>query len=195
MSGSWAGLVPQEEPEGESGAALLALKANLGELASQVQWISGVRTPPPRLATYGGGVIPTLRSDGEDAAEHLFAAKLRSTADPVLAMAQTFFNAIGEQLDLDNPTNGAWRVLLQPIGAPNVRANLCDTGEGYAQVLPVLVALARACVGGGPRLLCLEQPELHLHTRAQLALAKVLIESAHTRARRASWWRRTPKCS
>jgi predicted ATPase len=40
----------------------------------------------------------------------------------------------------------------------------------------VLVALARAR-HDGPRLLCLEQPELHLHTRAQAQLAKVLVDT------------------
>jgi predicted ATPase len=109
--------------------------------------------------------------------DHLIAAQLRSTADPLLEATRKFFAAVGEQLILDNPMDGAWRVMLHPTGAPRGRVNLCDTGEGYAQVLPVLVALARARAGG-PRLLCLEQPELHLHTRAQAELARVLVESA-----------------
>jgi predicted ATPase len=68
--------------------------------------------------------------------------------------------------------------MLHPHHAPpEVRINLCDTGEGYSQVLPVLLALARAA-HGGPNLLCLEQPELHLHTRAQAQLAKVLVSTA-----------------
>src|SRR3990167_1934529 len=70
-----------------------------------------------------------------------------------------------------------WRVLLHPPGAPQARVELCDTGEGYSQVLPVLVALARAQTCG-PRLVCLEQPELHLHTRAQAELAKQLVATA-----------------
>lgn len=174
----WSGLVPQgDEGDAESTAALQTLQAGIHELSSQVQWVSGLRVRPPRLATYGGGAPPTLRSDGENAVDHLIEAQLQSTADPLLEATQSFFAAVGEQLVLDNPMEGAWRVMLQPIGATRLRVNLCDTGEGYAQVLPVLVALARARVGG-PRLLCLEQPELHLHTRAQAELAKVLVQAA-----------------
>lgn len=176
--GRWAGLLPHRAaPEGESGKGLRALKAVLDQLASQVQWVSGVRVRPPRLATYGGGASPTLRPDGGNTVDHLIAAQLRSMVDPLLDGTRKFFAAVGEQLVLDNPMEGAWRVMLHPTGAPRVRVNLCDTGEGYAQVLPVLVALARARAGG-PRLLCLEQPELHLHTRAQAELARVLVESA-----------------
>lgn len=177
----WAGLVPRSSANENPGSDLQLLKEGLQQLASQVQWISGLRVRPPRLATYGGGAPPTLRPDGSDAVDHLIAAQLRSSVDPLLEATRSFFAAIGEQLVLDNPLEGAWRVLLHPSGAPRVRVNLCDTGEGYAQVLPVLVALARARVGG-PRLLCLEQPELHLHTRAQAELAKLLVESARDAA-------------
>ncbi len=53
--------------------------------------------------------------------------------------------------------------------------NIADVGIGTSQVLPVLVALLIAEPG---RLVYLEQPELHLHPRAQVRLADVLVESA-----------------
>lgn len=161
---------------------LAPLKTALSQLASQVQWINGVRVRPPRVISYGGGTSPTLCSDGCDAVNHLIAAQLRSMADPVLEATQSFFSALGENLVLDNPTEGVWRLLLHPTNTPRVRVNLCDTGEGYTQILPVLVALARARTGG-PRILCLEQPELHLHTRAQAELSKLLVESANDPAK------------
>jgi predicted ATPase len=153
------------------------LKNSLRRLLDNVQWIGGLRVRPPRLANYGGGNSPMLRSDGSNAVSHLIAAQLRSVNDPVLDAVGQFFSALGETLVLDNPMDGAWRIMLRPNHAPDVKVNLCDTGEGYSQVLPVLVALARARFGG-PRLLCLEQPELHLHTRAQAELAKILVATA-----------------
>ena len=177
MEIQWPGLIPKDDANEESSTDLNAIKAELATLSAGVQWISGVRVRPPRVATYGGGAPPTLRADGSDAVDHLIAAQLQSTAAPLLEATRSFFAALGEQLVLDNPTEGVWRVLLHPTGAPQVRVNLCDTGEGYAQVLPVLVALARACLGG-PRILCLEQPELHLHTRAQAELSKQLVAAA-----------------
>ena len=53
--------------------------------------------------------------------------------------------------------------------------NIADVGFGLSQVLPVLVAVIAAEPG---RLVYLEQPELHLHPRAQVALALVLADAA-----------------
>lgn len=53
--------------------------------------------------------------------------------------------------------------------------NIADVGFGVSQVLPVVVALAAPQPG---RLVYLEQPELHLHPRAQAALAEVLADAA-----------------
>ena len=64
--------------------------------------------------------------------------------------------------------------LPQPRAADDL-VNIADVGFGVSQVLPVLVALLIAEPG---RLVYLEQPELHLHPRAQYALAKILAASA-----------------
>lgn len=173
----WAGLLPQSRRDDLMPSQLQLLRKNLQVLRDDVQWISGVRTRPPRLVTYGGRVSGTLSPDGSDAVDHLISAQLRSSVDPVLEVVKSFFSEMGEQLSLDSPMDGVWRILLHPPGGPQCRVELCDTGEGYSQVLPMLVALARA-QNGGPRLLCLEQPELHLHTRAQAALAKQLVATA-----------------
>lgn len=53
--------------------------------------------------------------------------------------------------------------------------SIADAGFGVSQVLPVLVALIAAEPG---RLVYIEQPELHLHPRAQVALAQVLADAA-----------------
>ena len=53
--------------------------------------------------------------------------------------------------------------------------SIADVGFGVSQVLPVLVALLVAEPG---QLVYLEQPELHLHPRAQYALAKILADTA-----------------
>ena len=54
--------------------------------------------------------------------------------------------------------------------------NITDVGLGVSQVLPVLVALIAADPG---RLVYVEQPELHLHPNAQVALAHVLVDAAN----------------
>ena len=176
-TGNWAGLLPVNESELPLSMEKSLLRKYLQELQADVQWISGIRTRPARVITYGGGTTSMIHSNGADAVHHLIAAQLRSTSDPLLVATNAFFSALGEQLVLDNPIDGVWRILVQPSNSPNVRVDLCDTGEGYSQVLPVLVALARARISG-PRLLCLEQPELHLHTKAQMELATQLVLAA-----------------
>ena len=53
--------------------------------------------------------------------------------------------------------------------------SIADVGIGVSQVLPVLVALIGAQPG---QLVYIEQPEMHLHPRAQVALAQVLADAA-----------------
>ena len=53
--------------------------------------------------------------------------------------------------------------------------SIADVGFGVSQVLPVLVALIVAKPG---QLVYLDEPELHLHPRAQVALAQVLAAAA-----------------
>lgn len=60
-------------------------------------------------------------------------------------------------------------------GARDV-VNIADVGFGVSQSLPVLVALLVAELG---QLVYLEQPEIHLHPRAQVALAQALANAAN----------------
>ena len=76
---------------------------------------------------------------------------------------------------------GDTRIELQVGRLPDDRTaetdmvSIADVGFGVSQVLPVLVALIVAEPG---QLIYLEQPELHLHPRAQVALAQVLAAAA-----------------
>jgi predicted ATPase len=54
--------------------------------------------------------------------------------------------------------------------------SIADVGLGVSQILPVLVALHAAKPG---QIVYLEQPEIHLHPRAQMALAEVLAAAAN----------------
>jgi predicted ATPase len=53
--------------------------------------------------------------------------------------------------------------------------NIADVGIGVSHILPVLVALRAADEG---RLVYLEEPEIHLHPRAQTKLANILAGAA-----------------
>ncbi len=62
------------------------------------------------------------------------------------------------------------------VFSPGGMVNIADVGLGVSQVLPVLVALLVARPG---QLVYLEQPEIHLHPRAQVALANILADAAN----------------
>lgn len=53
--------------------------------------------------------------------------------------------------------------------------NIADVGIGVSQILPVVVALVAA---EPDQMVYIEQPELHLHPRAQVALADLLARAA-----------------
>lgn len=58
--------------------------------------------------------------------------------------------------------------------------SIADVGFGASQALPVVVALRAA---GRDQLVHIEQPELHLHPNAQVAMASLLIAAANRGAR------------
>ncbi|MBF0603919.1 MAG: DUF3696 domain-containing protein [Nitrospirae bacterium] len=70
-----------------------------------------------------------------------------------------------------------YEVKLQVRGS-NAWVDLPDVGFGISQVLPVLVECYYAPAGA---IILMEQPEIHLHPRAQSALADVLIDVIQSR--------------
>lgn len=65
-------------------------------------------------------------------------------------------------------------------GQPDDLVNVADVGLGASQALPVVVALRAAAPH---QMVHIEQPELHLHPNAQVAMADLLIAAARRRAR------------
>ena len=67
------------------------------------------------------------------------------------------------------------RVRSSPGSREDDLVNIADVGYGVSQVLPVVVALLVASPG---QLVYVEQPEIHLHPRAQTALAEIIADAA-----------------
>src|SRR5260370_28522807 len=67
------------------------------------------------------------------------------------------------------------RLLRNDKGSIEDMVSIADVGFGVSQTLPVVVALHAANSG---QLVYLEQPEIHLHPRAQTMLAEVLADAA-----------------
>jgi predicted ATPase len=76
-----------------------------------------------------------------------------------------------------NDTQVELLVNRYPYHSQNIQddmVNVADVGLGVSQALPVIVALHAANRG---QLVYLEQPEIHLHPRAQSAMAEVLASA------------------
>jgi predicted ATPase len=67
------------------------------------------------------------------------------------------------------------RLMHSDKGGAKDLVNIADVGFGVSQTLPVLVALLIAEPG---QLVYIEQPEIHLHPRAQYSMAQLLSEAA-----------------
>lgn len=67
------------------------------------------------------------------------------------------------------------------IGIGGTATNLVDVGYGVSQILPILVECLRA---EPERLFLLQQPEVHLHPRAQAELASFLALLVHDQRKR-----------
>jgi hypothetical protein len=61
-----------------------------------------------------------------------------------------------------------------PTSKKQDMVSIADVGFGVSQTLPILVALLAA---SPEQLVYIEQPEIHLHPRAQVAMAEILLEA------------------
>lgn len=143
--------------------------------------------------------LPGLRGGPErnypvTAVEATFPGAFQNYTASVIAQWQdesqtATLSQVGEYLKLLGLT---WKVKARPVNDAQVEllvgrlpkptrggahdlVNIADVGLGVSQILPVVVALTVAEPG---QVVYLEQPEIHLHPRAQHLLAQVLADAA-----------------
>jgi hypothetical protein len=73
-------------------------------------------------------------------------------------------------------------ILVKRANETSSWVNLVDVGFGYSEVLPLAAALWTSCIrwpgdAQEPRLIAIEQPELHLHPAHQARLARMFVEA------------------
>jgi hypothetical protein len=68
-----------------------------------------------------------------------------------------------------------FQILVTVAGRP---ANLMDVGYGVSQALPVIV---QSALSNAPRVILMQQPEVHLHPKAQAALGTFFADLVQTR--------------
>jgi predicted ATPase len=161
----------------EIGGVRLMMNSNYfaGILRSMIH-VPGVRSNPERI-------YKTAATDG-NTFTGLFDNYVASVIDRFqkqepekLAQLQSHLQKLGLtdtiQTQRLNETQLELRVGRIP-GNSTDTVNIADVGFGVSQVLPVVVALLVAQPG---QLVYIEQPEIHLHPRAQIALAEIFAEA------------------
>jgi hypothetical protein len=153
------GLIPATD-------ALDDLRSQLLPLRGKVRWLAGVRQKVPRVIEAPTQAIPSMVGDGEGSAHAVaFDSDLREDV-------ASFYENLDSPRRLEvheSPPLGRW-LSLNPKSQPLWRVHINDTGEGMAQVLPVLTQAALTAREGG--LLAVEEPESHLYPSAQRTLAR-----------------------
>lgn len=144
---------------------------------SAINWLGATRVSPNRTVKIWTDTPELINELGSGAQQNLVADW--QNGREVFDRVSLFFKERMQQQLVVLPEGREYGVYLGPIKNPNLLVNLVDCGEGIAQVFPVLVALesARFSQPHGA-VLAIEQPELHLHTDAQIALAEYLCDSA-----------------
>jgi predicted ATPase len=164
------GLVPQD-----SGVpALQALAARMESLRGRLRWLDGVRARPGRDIKRTGIVPADLAPDGSNAAAFLV------ERSDLVEDVRRFYADLNPARDLEvkEVLDLGHRITLNPKTRASFRIDLVDTGEGMAQVLPVLVAAALTAREAPSAVLAVEEPESHLHPDAQAVLARYLCDIA-----------------
>ncbi|EYF00394.1 AAA family ATPase [Chondromyces apiculatus] len=169
--------LPDEALKGPQADVLRAIAQRLKHLRTSVHWIGSMRTLPPRRSSYTGPPR-RIQPDGEGTSAMLAYDALADGA-VLKEVSDWYAHAMAHRLEIVREGAGQAEQFfpaLSPLQGEAIRIHLIDTGEGMAQVLPVIVlgALARHGKLGMSPTLGIEQPELHLHPRAHAEVASFL---------------------
>lgn len=122
---------------------------------------------PGTFDQYVASVVSSWQSDKDDRVKELGSA---------LERLGLTWKVTARQLDATQVELQVGRLSQAKRGGARDLVNIADVGFGVSQCLPVIVALLTAEPG---QLVYLEQPEIHLHPRAQVALAQLLVQAAN----------------
>jgi hypothetical protein len=180
------GLRPKSlSPETALSKKLIRLASDLPQPDQIIQWLGASRLSPPRQHRAAGSWTAPLGHDGTGTLDFLISESDGTGLGPVGKEVSAWFETnLKRRLKLE-AMGDRYDLKIEPfaeIASDLARAHVClaDAGEGLSQVLPVLVSLERAKQAGpyAPRLLCVEEPESHLHPRYHAALADAFCKAA-----------------
>jgi hypothetical protein len=161
-----------------------ALNHQHEKLFSSIYYLGPLRSKPQRSYIYPGRIPGSVGITGEDTINAMLAAKNRRLSigkkqfEEIIADKLLCMGLIEEfKLQPIARDSHIYEVKVRTKGS-NDMVDLPDVGFGVSQVLPVLVQLFYAPARS---IILMEQPEIHLHPRAQALLADVMIDAIRAR--------------
>lgn len=153
---------------GGNTAVYNVILASLEHSLREFRFMGPFRTSPKRRYDFAGKDFSDIGLEGEYAVDAIIAETLRQKSRLRNRISKWLHKSgLASELDLDRVGQDppAYSLLFR-IG--ETQANFADVGYGLSQVLPVLVQGLRTPQGA---MFVCQQPEIHLHPDAQVALA------------------------
>ncbi|XXY52216.1 AAA family ATPase [Sorangium sp. So ce269] len=170
---TFRGLMPQDATP--LPPLMASLRSRLLDIRGHVQYLSAVRAKPSYLVEERG-VQPSLSASGAETQEILLYDRL------ALTEVETWLRReVHRDLRRQPMAPKTWQWVLPPASASELAIPLASTGEGMAQLLPILLALGQrrsVARADGKTYLAMEEPTTHLHDDLQIQLAQHLAEIA-----------------
>ncbi len=182
-------LSPQWDDSGDTFSALVVagwhsepfLIERFSERIRRVVHLPGLRGDPGRsypltavgeefsglFPHYAASVVATWASTKDE--------RLDQLSDDLQALGLTW-TVRAKPIDDTRVELQVGRLPQRPKKGSRALVNIADVGIGVSQVLPVVAALLTTQPGD---VLYVEQPEIHLHPRAQFRLAEMLVRAAN----------------
>ncbi len=161
------------------GEDYLSLQNAFENLFSRIHYLGPLREYPRRHYPWGGDHPKGVGQFGEKTISAMLSGRIRGlpTDEQIPKWLKRLELIDSYELRPLSDTGQDYAFFIRQYkGGPEVQ--LIDIGFGVSQVLPVLILCYYAPEGS---ILILEQPEAHLHPKAQTELADVLIDAVTNR--------------
>lgn len=174
-------ILPFSKPIGERSSKLLnelselnrGIAKHLSKDLMNVIHIGPLRQEPERTYHFTGEIPSVVGRDGRDALKILFLDKYSASSKNLIADVNQWLETMGYVLEWDVLKGDMAQLMLKDESG--IQINLKDVGFGISQLLPVLI---QGYVAEEEQTIMMEQPEIHLHPRAQADLGDLFIALA-----------------
>jgi hypothetical protein len=162
------------------GVSLLSnqLAREIEALFSRVFYIGPLRESPKRIYIATGEAPQDVGLKGELSVDVLWVqARRKSTRERLLGRVNHWMREFGLAADvrLNRVGGNNYSVVFEDPNT-HLKVNLADVGFGASQVLPIVI---EGFYARDRAMLLIEQPEIHLHPKAQGVLGDLLIDIAN----------------